>query len=94
VTWTGPALDAVNGGFELVGSLLVANHCRAVLRDRAVAGVSIVSTAAFTSWGLWNLLYYPALGQWLSFAGGCCMVAANAAWLSLLWAHRGGRRRR
>jgi hypothetical protein len=40
-----------------------------------------VPIAFFTAWGWWNVMFYPALGQWCSFAGGLFMVAANAAWL-------------
>lgn len=76
--------DATNGLFELLGGFLVLNHCRAVLRDKAVAGVSILSTAIFTLWGAWNLYYYPSLGQWYSFAGGLSIVSANCLWVMLL----------
>ena len=46
MTWA----DSINGFYELLGGLLILNHCRAVVRDKAVAGVSIVSTALFTTW--------------------------------------------
>jgi hypothetical protein len=36
--------DHINGLYEALGGLLVLNHCRATLRDKDVAGVSIVST--------------------------------------------------
>lgn len=76
--------DLINGGFEFVGSLLIFNHCRAVLRDRAVAGVSILSTTIFASWGFWNLYYYPHLDQWASFTGGLSIVSANLLWVGLM----------
>lgn len=78
----------VNGAFEIFGGLFVLNHCRAVLRDKAVAGVSIISTAFFSTWGLWNLYYYPHLEQWASFAGGVFLVAANCLWVGLLLRYR------
>lgn len=80
--------DLINGLFEFVGGLLILNHCRAVLRDKAVAGVSIVSTIVFTLWGVWNLYYYPALNQWWSFCGGLLIVAANALWVALMFRYR------
>lgn len=80
--------DMINGLFEMIGGLLVLNHCRAVLRDRRVAGVSIFSVAVFTLWGFWNLYYYPFLGQWWSFAGGLVIVMANALWVALLFRYR------
>jgi hypothetical protein len=80
--------DLVNGLFEMLGGLFVLNHCRAVLRDKAVAGVSIESTAFFSAWGAWNLYYYPHLDQWWSFAGGIVIVAANCCWVGLLLKYR------
>jgi hypothetical protein len=82
--------DAINGLFEAVGGLLVLNHCRAVVRDKEVKGVSILSTAVFTLWGFWNIYYYPALGQWWSFAGGLVIVLANMLWVALLLRYRKG----
>jgi hypothetical protein len=80
--------DLINGLFEFVGGLLILNHCRAVLRDKAVAGVSIVSTVVFTFWGVWNCWYYPHLNQWWSFCGGLLIVAANALWVVLMFRYR------
>ena len=84
MTWA----DTTNGLYEVLGGLLVLNHCRAVLRDKAVAGVSIVSVALFTTWGMWNLYYYPSLGQWCSFGGGIVIMSANALWVMLLLRYR------
>lgn len=80
--------DLINGLFECVGGLLILNHCRAVRRDKAVAGVSIVSTMVFTSWGIWNLWYYPSLDQWFSFAGGIVVLVANVLWVRLMLRYR------
>ena len=80
--------DAINGSFEALGGVFVLNHCRVLLRDRAVAGVSILSTAFFTSWGGWNIYYYPHLGQWLSFGGGVFVTSANTFYVGLLLAFR------
>lgn len=80
--------DYINGAFELLGGLFVLNHCRAVVRDKAVAGVSIISTIFFTSWGVWNLYYYPSLNQWASFVGGLFIVAANMVWIGLMLKYR------
>lgn len=76
--------DIINGTFEGLASLMVLNHCRVLLRDRAVAGVSIASTAFFTLWGVWNCFYYPHLGQVWSFVGGLFVVAANTVYVALL----------
>lgn len=71
-----------------MSSLMVLNHCRVLLRDKAVAGVSILSTVFFTLWGGWNLFYYPHLGQWLSFYGGIAIMIANALWVLLMMKYR------
>ena len=76
--------DLLNGLFEALAGLFVLNHCRVLLRDRAVAGVSIASTAFFTLWGVWNLWYYPNLGQFWSLAGAVFIVLANAIYVGLL----------
>lgn len=75
--------DAINGAFETLGGLLILLNVRRVLRDRSTRGVSIVPTAFFCLWGLWNLYYYPSLDQWVSFAGGVAVVAANSVWVCL-----------
>lgn len=78
-------MDLVNGLFELIGGVLLCLNVRRLARDRGVSGVSVWPVLFFTSWGCWNLLFYPSLGCWWSFAGGLLVVAANAAWLILLW---------
>ena len=80
--------DIINGCFELFGGVFVLNHCRAVLRDKKVAGVSIISSMFFLSWGIWNLYYYPVLNQWCSFVGGIFLALTNAFWISLLIYYR------
>jgi hypothetical protein len=81
--------DFINGSFEAVAALFTLHHCRVLLRDRAVAGVSIASMAFFTLWGVWNLWFYPHLGQTWSFAGGVLLVAANAVYVALLFRFSG-----
>ena len=76
--------DLINGSFEAVAALMTLNHSRVLLRDKAVAGVSVASMAFFTLWGIWNLWFYPHLGQTWSFAGGVLLVAANALYVALL----------
>lgn len=76
--------DLINGLFEAAGGFFVLNHCRVLSKDKKVKGVSILSTVFFTSWGVWNLYYYPHLGQWLSFVGGLFIVLANSLWIGLM----------
>lgn len=74
--------DFINGAFELLGAVAIYGHIRQLVKDKAVAGVSIMATIFFASWGVWNLFYYPHLGQWVSFAGGLLIVIGNLCWIS------------
>lgn len=80
--------DLVNGLFEFLGAFMILMNVRAIYRDRRLAGVHWGPTVFFTSWGFWNLFYYPHLDQWLSFTGGCALVLVNAWWLYLVWRFR------
>lgn len=82
--------DAVNAGFELGAGLLMWLNVSKVLKDRQVHGVSLLSTGFFVLWGYWNLYYYPALLQPLSFVGGIMVVVANTTWFVLLLKYRRG----
>jgi hypothetical protein len=84
--------DLINGLFEASAGIFVLNHCRVLRRDRAVAGVSIASVVFFTAWGVWNLFYYPALGQSLSFIGGLFVVVANSIYVGMLLIYSKGTR--
>lgn len=79
-----PWPDIINGTFEGLAGLMVLNHCRVLVNDRRVAGVSIASTIFFTLWGVWNLYYYPQLGQFWSLVGGVFVVLANVFYVALL----------
>lgn len=76
--------DIINGSFELLAGAALALHCAQLLRDREVKGVSLPAVLFFTVWGIWNMYYYPFLGQPWSFAGGVIVTLANTAYLALL----------
>lgn len=75
--------DLINGMYEAGGGFMQLLNVKALYKDKKVIGVSIVPSAFFTSWGIWNLFYYPHLGQWLSFAGGLVLVLVNVAWVCM-----------
>ena len=75
--------DAINGALELAGALFLLNNCRMLYSHKRVQGVSVSATAFFTTWGLWNLYFYPANGLWLSFVGGLCLASVNVAWVAM-----------
>lgn len=80
--------DFINGSYEALAGIFVFNHCRVVLKDKSVRGVSILSTMFFATWGIWNLYYYPHLNQWASFFGGLSVVTANFTWITLMLKYR------
>lgn len=76
--------DLINGLFESIAGFFILNNCRMVLKDKIIRGVSIISVCFFTSWGCWNLYYYPSLDQWFSFYGGIFIVISNVVWVGLM----------
>jgi hypothetical protein len=76
--------DLINGSFEFFGGFFILNHCRVLIKEKRVAGISILSTVFFFSWGVWNCFYYPYLDQWLSFFGGLLIASSNILWICLL----------
>ncbi len=75
--------DIVNGLYESGGGLMNMLNVFALYKDKKVSGVRILPQAFFTSWGIWNLYYYPHLNQWASFTGGILIVVANILWVAL-----------
>lgn len=80
--------DLVNGLFEFVGSIFLWMNVVKLYRDKMLRGYDWRSTAFFSAWGFWNLVYYPSLDQWASFTGGCSIVLANTIWLILMFKYR------
>jgi len=62
--------DLINGVFELSGALFIFISINKLYHQKLVRGVSFVHVGFFAVWGIWNIYYYPHLGQWLSFVGG------------------------
>lgn len=75
--------DVINGLFEVSGGLLCWANVARLVRDKRVVGVYWEVQGFFSVWGLWNLYYYPALGQWASFAGGLFLSLGNTTWTAL-----------
>lgn len=80
--------DLIDGLFELLGSVLLWMNVRKLRHDKMVRGVHWGPTTFFFVWGVWNLYYYPFLGQWLSFLGGLSIMVANLTWLILMLKYR------
>lgn len=75
--------DIGNGLFELGGAYFTWRNYFQLRKDRELKGIWWPLIAFMTTWGFWNLLYYPSLGQWCSFAGGIALVSGNAFWVYL-----------
>jgi len=76
--------DLINGLYEGLGAFFILGHCWNLWKSKQPWGVSILAIIFFTSWGVWNLYYYPSLGQWYSFSGGVLIVLCNFLYVSLL----------
>ncbi len=72
--------DFINGMFECVAGFMILLHVLQLHKDKQVRGLHVVPVVFFTTWGFWNLYYYPHLDQWWSFAGGIFIVLMNVVW--------------
>ncbi len=72
--------DVGNAVFEALGAYFTWRNALALYRERKISGVYWPMTIFFTAWGVWNLYYYPALGQWWSFTAGAVLVIGNVLW--------------
>jgi hypothetical protein len=77
--------DTINACFELGGALLIWLNVRRLYRDRTVRGVFAPVFVFYTAWGFWNCVFYPAVGQMLSFYAGLGTTFGNLAWCALAW---------
>ena len=80
--------DVINGLYEAFGGLVILLNVLRIRKDKQVRGVNALTTVFFTTWGFWNLYYYPHLNQWFSFAGGVFIVFSNTLWLYYAYKYR------
>lgn len=73
--------DVTNGLFEAFGAWSVWANVARLRKDRDVKGVVWQFTIVWWLWGVWNLFYYPFLGQWYSTIAGAVLVTGNGVWL-------------
>lgn len=76
--------DMINGAFESCGVFFIMLSIKRLRAEKEVKGVDWKHIAFFTTWGFWNLYYYPSLGQWFSWCGGLAITVANATWVVML----------
>lgn len=75
--------DSINCFFEAGGGLAAWVNVYKLYQDKQVRGLYWPASLFFTLWALWNLYYYPSLGQWASFWGGLFMSTSNVTWICL-----------
>ncbi len=73
--------DIINGGFELLGGVVIAKNCWQLYLDKELKGVSLLPMIFFNAWGFWNLYFYPYVNAWWSLVGGLGVVTANTVWV-------------
>ncbi len=76
--------DSINGLFELFGGIFISISIYKLYKEKIVRGVSWIHVGFFSAWGIWNLYYYPTLGQWMSFYGGIGVTSTNSIFLGQL----------
>jgi len=81
-------MDAINALFEVGGAFAIIPSIVAAWRAKKIVGVSIVTSLFFTSWGWWNIFYYPSLDQTLSAAAAGMLATTNSIWLFQIWYYR------
>ncbi len=77
--------DVVNGLFEIGMGVFGFLSVLAIRKHKTIKGVHWGPTAIAGLWGLWNLYYYPYLGQWFSLIASLGIVLINSTWLGHAW---------
>lgn len=72
--------DVVNGLFECGGAFFTWMNAYRLYKDKEIKGVYWPIWAFMSTWGIWNLYYYPSLNQWVSTVGGIVLLMGNLAW--------------
>lgn len=80
--------DLINACFEGLAGFFVLISAFKTLKNKSSKGVSYVTLIFFSTWGYWNLFYYPHLEQWYSFTGGIFVTITNTFWVILLIKYR------
>jgi len=82
------SLDLINGLFEFGGALVILKSCYLCFKEKMVHGVSVLATSWFLAWSIYNLFFYPSLGQNFSFIAACLVVFSQTLYVWLLVYYR------
>ena len=78
-------LDAINGSYELLGAIFQCLNVRKIYKDKMIKGVHWGSVLFFTTWGWFNMIYYPSLHQVYSTIGAIALTLVNTVWISQIF---------
>jgi hypothetical protein len=73
--------DFVNSLFESIGAYGAWRNAYQLYKDKEIKGVYYPLYIFYFSWGVWNCIFYPSLGQWFSTVGGVILTLGNLAWV-------------
>ena len=82
--------DLINGLFEFGGAIVSWINVFKLFKDKEIKGVYWPMWIFFSSWGIWNLFYYPSLKQYISFFAGIFLVSGNIVWVFLAFKYNKG----
>lgn len=84
------AYDIVNAAFEGLGLFFILPNILRLRWYRDSRNIHLSMPLFFWSWGAWNMVYYPSLGQWFSAVCGVGILLANTVYLYYVWRYRNG----
>ena len=76
-------VDLINGAFEFFGAYFTWKNTFVLYKEKVVKGVYWPTTAFFTVYGLWLLLYFYEIKHIYSLIGGMLIVSGNMLWVVL-----------
>src|SRR5574340_575972 len=76
-------MDLINGIFEISGGILIWNNVKRLWKDKEVKGIDWKVNMFFSSWSVWNLMFYSSVNCWLSVIGSGILMLGNVSWVGL-----------
>lgn len=73
--------DQINAIFEMMGALFMFPSLIKAYKEKHIAGISLLTPIFFSSWGLWNVFYYPLMMQPWSATAALFLFGFNFIWL-------------
>lgn len=81
--------DLINGLFTMGGAFFLSlPNVIQILKEKSSKGLNPYTIAFLISWKVWNLVYYPSLGQFTSAIFSLLEVIFSTIWLVLILKYR------